>query len=140
MRPFPGRFLFNVIASTFLEKQLSNLVNNVMCFTLSDDNLKKPIKMSNVTQKDINKISRLAKIELPQEGCDDLSKQLNDIIGWVDKLNEIEAKDIEPLTNVHGESLRLHKDEVLDGGIAEDVLKNAPDAKYEYFTVPKVIE
>lgn len=140
MRPFSGRFLFNVIASTFLEKQLSNLVNNVMCFTLSDDNLKKPIKMSNVTQKDINKISRLAKIELPQEGCDDLSKQLNDIIGWVDKLNEIEAKDIEPLTNVHGESLRLHKDEVLDGGIAEDVLKNAPDAKYEYFTVPKVIE
>lgn len=50
--------------------------------------------MSNVTQKDINKISRLAKIELPQEGCDELSKQLNDIIGWVDKLNEIEAKDI----------------------------------------------
>lgn len=96
--------------------------------------------MSNVTQKDINKISRLAKIELPQEGCDELSKQLNDIIGWVDKLNEIEAKDIQPLTNVHGESLCLHKDEVLDGGITEDVLKNAPDAKYEYFTVPKVIE
>ena len=96
--------------------------------------------MSNVTQEDINKISRLAKIELPKEGSESLIKQLNDIIGWADKLNEIEAKDVEPLTNVHGESLRLHKDEVLDGGITEDVLKNAPDAKYEYCTVRKVIE
>lgn len=96
--------------------------------------------MSNVTAENIKKISRLARIEIKEEERENLAKQVGGIIGWVEALNEVNTDNVEPLTNIHGESLRLNKDEVLDGNIAEDVLKNSKDAKYGYFAVPKVIE
>lgn len=96
--------------------------------------------MSNVTKEDIKKVSRLARIEVLEQDRENLAKQVNGIIGWVEKLNEVNTDNVEPLTNVYDAPLRLNKDEVTDGNIAEDVLKNAPDAKYNYFTVPKVIE
>ncbi len=93
--------------------------------------------MSEISKEDFKKISRLARIEILPG---DTSKQISGIIAWVDQLNEVNTGDIEPLTNVHDMSLRLNKDEVLDGEIADQVLKNAKDAKYGYFAVPKVIE
>ncbi len=97
--------------------------------------------MSHITEEDIKKVARLARIEIPEgEERKKAAAQVNSIIGWVEKLNEVNTDNTEPLTNVHGTSLRLMKDEVADGNIAEDVLKNAKHAKYNYFTVPKVIE
>lgn len=96
--------------------------------------------MSNVTSENIKKVARLAKIEVLEADRENLAKQVGGIIGWVEQLNEVNTDNVEPLTNIHGESLRLNKDVVSDGGIAEDVLKNSKDAKYGYFAVPKVIE
>lgn len=96
--------------------------------------------MSSVTDKDIKKISHLAKIEVLDEDRESLTKQVSKIINWVEKLSEVNTDNIEPLTNVHGESLCLHEDKVSDGDLAEDVIKNSKDAKYGYFAVPKVIE
>lgn len=96
--------------------------------------------MSNVTKEDIKKISRLARIEVAEENRENLARQVNSIIGWVEKLNEVNTDNVEPLTNVHDRSLRLNRDEITDGAITDDVLKNAPNAKYGYFSVPKVIE
>jgi len=97
--------------------------------------------MSNVTKDDIKKISRLARIEVPEENREKLANQVNSIIGWVEKLSEVNTDNVEPLTNVHDMPLPLQKDEITDGNIAADVLKNAKEnAKYEYFAVPKVIE
>lgn len=96
--------------------------------------------MSNVTVEDIKKISRLARIEVAAENCESLAQQVGGIIGWVAKLNEVNTDNVEPLTNVSESFLRLNKDEVTDGNIAEDILKNSKDAKYGYFAVPKVIE
>ncbi len=96
--------------------------------------------MSNVTSENIKKVARLAKIEVLEADRENLAKQVGGIIGWVEQLNEVNTDNVEPLTNIHGESLRLNADVVTDGGIAEDVLKNSKDAKYGYFAVPKVIE
>ncbi len=96
--------------------------------------------MSQITQEDIKKIARLARIEVLPESRQDLAKQLTNIANWVETLNEVNTDNVEPITNVHDANLRLNKDEITDGNIAEDVLKNAPNAKYGYFTVPKVIE
>lgn len=96
--------------------------------------------MSNVTSEDIKKVARLARIEVLESERENLAKQVGGIIGWVEKLSEVNTDNVEAITNVHGESLRLNKDEVTDGNIAEDVLKNSKDAKYGYFAVPKVIE
>ncbi len=96
--------------------------------------------MSNVTPENIKKVARLAKIEVLEADRENLAKQVGGIIQWVEQLNEVNTDNVEPLTNIHGESLRLNKDVVSDGNIAEDVLKNSKDAKYGYFAVPKVIE
>lgn len=96
--------------------------------------------MTEITNKEIKKISRLAKIEVNEKESENLSKKLNDVIHWVETLNEVETENVEPMINVHHAKLRLNKDEIKDGDIAEDVLKNAKKSKYNYFTVPKVIE
>jgi aspartyl-tRNA(Asn)/glutamyl-tRNA(Gln) amidotransferase subunit C len=96
--------------------------------------------MSNVTKEDIKKISRLARIEIPEADLEKTAKQVNGIIGWVEKLNEVNTDNVEPLINVNEMPLRLNEDKISEGGIAEDVLKNSKNAKYNYFTVPKVIE
>jgi aspartyl-tRNA(Asn)/glutamyl-tRNA(Gln) amidotransferase subunit C len=93
-----------------------------------------------VNHEDIKKISRLARIEISKNDFDNVASQVNKIIGWVDSLKEVDTSMVEPMTNVHDAPLRLEADQITDGGIADDVLKNAPNAKYGYFTVPKVIE
>ena len=96
--------------------------------------------MSDISEKDFKKISRLARIQVPEENRETLAKEVSSIIAWVEKLNEVNVTNIEPLTNVHEMSLRLNQDEISDGNLAEDVLKNAKNAKYGYYAVPKVIE
>ncbi len=96
--------------------------------------------MTEITNKDVKKIARLARIEINEKDCEFLSKKLAEIIHWVEDLNELDTKDIEPMINVHHASLTLAKDEIKDGNISEDVLKNAKNSKYGYFAVPKVIE
>jgi aspartyl-tRNA(Asn)/glutamyl-tRNA(Gln) amidotransferase subunit C len=95
--------------------------------------------MSNITKKDVQKVAKLSALQIDDDKQEPLAAQLNDIISWVEKLNEVDTKDVEILTNVHNITIPLAKDEVSDGGVTEQVLKNAPDAKYNYFTVPKVL-
>lgn len=96
--------------------------------------------MSHVSRENIKKISRLARIEVSEEEKEALATQMGKIIGWFEKLNEVNTDAVEPLVNVNEMILDLKPDEVRDGNIQEDVLKNAKDAKYGYFSVPKVIE
>ena len=96
--------------------------------------------MAKITPKDIEKVARLAMIEIDQKQQQDLCTQISNILDWVDKLNEIDTSKVMPLTTVCENSLTLHNDIVNDGNIAQQVLKNANDPKYGYFSVPKVIE
>jgi aspartyl-tRNA(Asn)/glutamyl-tRNA(Gln) amidotransferase subunit C len=95
--------------------------------------------MAKITQKDIEKISRLAQIEI-KDDKEILANQIENVINWIEKLNEVNTDNVEPMINVHNEPLHLNADEVSDGNIADDVLKNAPKQIYGYFAVPKVIE
>jgi aspartyl-tRNA(Asn)/glutamyl-tRNA(Gln) amidotransferase subunit C len=96
--------------------------------------------MPQVTKEDIKKVSRLARIEVAENDRENLANQVGGIITWVEKLNEVNTDNVEPLSTIQQNSLRLNIDEINDGNIAEDVLKNSKDAKYGYFAVPKVIE
>ncbi len=96
--------------------------------------------MSEISNKDIKKIAKLSKIEVDDAQIDELSTKMKGIIDWVETLNEVDVDGVEPMYNVNDESLKMAKDEVSDGDIAEDVLRNAKNSKYQYFAVPKVIE
>ena len=77
---------------------------------------------------------------MSEEELERLVPELNNIIGWVEQLGEVNTDGVEPLTAVIEQKLRLRDDKVTDGNIRDDVLANAPEAQHGFFAVPKVIE
>ena len=96
--------------------------------------------MSQITTQDIKKIAKLARIEVNEESCAILKTQVEATISWTEQLSQVNTDNVEILTNVHHSLLQMAPDVVADGNIADDILRNATNAKYNYFSVPKVIE
>jgi len=89
---------------------------------------------------DVLKVARLARIETSEAEAEKLLPQLNNILGWIEQLSEVDTDDVEPLANVVNMEAKLREDVVSDGGYAESVLKNAPEETQGFFVVPKVVE
>jgi aspartyl-tRNA(Asn)/glutamyl-tRNA(Gln) amidotransferase subunit C len=88
----------------------------------------------------VRHIARLARIAMSDAEVEALVPELNNILGWVEQLSEVDTDGVEPLTAVIDNRLRLRDDVVRDGGYRDDVLANAPGAEHGFFAVPKVIE
>jgi aspartyl-tRNA(Asn)/glutamyl-tRNA(Gln) amidotransferase subunit C len=93
-----------------------------------------------VDQKTVRHVAKLARIAMSDAEVEALVPELNNILGWVEHLAEVDTDGIEPLTAVIENKLRLRDDVVDDGDMRDAVLKNAPDAQHGFFAVPKVIE
>ena len=93
-----------------------------------------------VSPEQVRHIAKLARIAMSDEELERLVPELNNILGWVEQLGEVNTDGVEPLTAVIDQQLRLRDDVVNDGNIRDDVLANAPDAQHGFFAVPKVIE
>jgi len=93
-----------------------------------------------IDKKTIKHISKLARIYLDDKKIDNLSKDLSSIIKFIEKLNKLNTDDIKPLTSIIDASLKFRKDEILEGKIREQILKNSPEKTDEFFVVPKVLE
>jgi aspartyl-tRNA(Asn)/glutamyl-tRNA(Gln) amidotransferase subunit C len=88
----------------------------------------------------VRHIARLARIAVRDAEVEALAPELNNILGWVEQLGEVNTDGIEPLTAVIEQKLRLRADAVTDGEMRDAVLANAPGAEHGFFAVPKVIE
>ena len=88
----------------------------------------------------VRRIAKLARIRVEEGQLSQLQAELNGILGWIEQLNEVNVDGIEPLTGGAQMALRLREDVVTDGGIAEQVLANAPDRAGDFYAVPKVVE
>jgi len=88
----------------------------------------------------VKHIAKLARISLDEKKINSLSKDLSSIIEFIEKLNELNTEQTAPLTSIINASLQSRKDEVLDGKIRDQILKNSPEKNEEFFVVPKVIE
>ena len=93
-----------------------------------------------VTEQEVRHVAKLARLALGEEEIARMVPELNNILGWVEQLGEVDTDGVEPLTAVIENRLRLRQDVVDDGGCREAVLANAPDAQHGFFAVPKVIE
>lgn len=93
-----------------------------------------------VTSQQVRHIAKLARIGMSDAEVEAMVPELNNILGWVEQLSEVDTQGVEPLTAVIDQKLRLRDDEVTDGNIRGEVLANAPDAQHGFFAVPKVIE
>ena len=88
----------------------------------------------------VKHISKLARISLDENKVESLSKDLTSIMKFIENLNKLNTDKTKPLTSIINASLRSRKDEVKDGKIREQILKNSPEKNDEFFVVPKVIE
>ena len=90
--------------------------------------------------KTIKHISKLSRISVDDEKAHKLTKDLNSIFEFIEKLNEIKTDNVEPLTSVAETTLKLRTDKVKSKDIREQIIKNSPQDNEDYFVVPKVIE
>ena len=93
-----------------------------------------------IDKKTVKHISKLARISLDEKNADSLSKDLTSIMKFIESLNKINTDKTAPLTSIINASLKSRKDEVKDGKIRDQILKNSPEKNDEFFVVPKVIE
>ncbi|GAA4643153.1 Asp-tRNA(Asn)/Glu-tRNA(Gln) amidotransferase subunit GatC [Pontixanthobacter gangjinensis] len=98
-----------------------------------------------VNKADVAKIASLARIKMGDDALERMVPELNNILGWVDQLSEVDTSGVEPMTAVIPNVLRLRDDVVnadpkTGGDRRDDILANAPAAEHGFFGVPKVIE
>ena len=92
-----------------------------------------------VTKHDVDNIARLARLEFPESEKEKLTEKFYDILKMMDKLNELDTTNIEPLTHVLPLQNVFREDEMKESFPRDEILKNAPKSNDEFFKVPKVI-
>ncbi len=86
------------------------------------------------------KVAKLARIKVEDDALPELAQEFSNILEFIEQLNEVDVDGVEPMVSVTPMRLKRRVDGVTDGGIQDQVLKNAPDAREGFFAVPKVVE
>ena len=90
--------------------------------------------------KTIKHISKLSRISVDDAKADKLAGDLNSIFDFIEKLNELNTDNVEPLTSVAETTLKLRADDVKSENIRDQILKNSPEENEDFFVVPRVVE
>ncbi|MDA7594332.1 Asp-tRNA(Asn)/Glu-tRNA(Gln) amidotransferase subunit GatC [Candidatus Pelagibacter sp. Uisw_113] len=90
--------------------------------------------------KTIKHISKLSRISVDDAKANKLAGDLNSIFDFIEKLNELNTDNVEPLTSVAETTLKLRVDEVKSENIRDQILKNSPEENEDFFVVPRVVE
>jgi len=97
-----------------------------------------------ISREDVLKVAALANLELTDSEVEMYREQLDDILTYIDKLNEIDTSGVEPMAQVLAASATddssLRDDVVVRADVITEVLEGAPDPEAPYFRVPRVIE
>lgn len=93
-----------------------------------------------ITKESIRKIAHLARLEFDENSAEKMSKDMSQILNWVEQLNEVDTTGVEPLTTMSTEVNDMREDKVVNQLTHEAALRNAPKRDDDYFRVPKVLE
>ena len=93
-----------------------------------------------VDEKLIDKIAALAKLEFDKDSKTKMVSDMKKIISFVDKLNELDTENVEPLVYITEETNVLRDDNICEHVQKKEALKNAPEKDSDYFKVPKVVK
>lgn len=93
-----------------------------------------------LTRDDVKKVAGLSRLRMDDNQLDELAPKLNNILGFIEQLSEVDTDNVEPLSNVARSELPLRADVVNDGECRDKVLANAPESEEGFFGVPKVVE
>ena len=93
-----------------------------------------------INRQEVEYVAHLARLEIDDAQKDKFTAQLNDILGYIDKLNELDTQGVEPMSHAMAVTNAFREDKVADSLGTEKSLMNAPDTRGEFFRVPKIIE
>ena len=97
-----------------------------------------------ISRQDVERVAELAYLDLSEAELESYRNQLDDILEYIGKLDELDTSQVEPMAQVlavdQSADATLREDVVEPCNVAGDVLKQAPDPEAPYFRVPKVIE
>jgi aspartyl-tRNA(Asn)/glutamyl-tRNA(Gln) amidotransferase subunit C len=97
-----------------------------------------------ITREDVVRVAELAYLDLSEDELEKYRRQIDEILDYIGKLNELDTSGVEPMAQVLADDqtpdVTLREDLVVPSAVAEDVLHQAPDPDPPYFRVPKVIE
>lgn len=88
----------------------------------------------------VRRVARLARIAVTAEEAERMTGELNQILGFVEQLGEVDVSGVEPMTSVIPMDIKERQDVVTDGDKAADIVANAPATAENFFLVPKVVE
>ncbi len=89
---------------------------------------------------EVKKAAQLAKIYIAEEKIESIRSEINSMFEFIDQIEEVDTNGIEPLISVVDYKIVMRKDGVNDGGIADEIVQNAPVTQEHFFLVPKVVE
>ena len=93
-----------------------------------------------INKNQVKKVAKLSRISLDDSKLDSLSKDLDSILNFVEELNKVDTKGVEPLSSTVDKKLEPRSDKINDGKIKKEILKNSPNKNEDFFIVPKVVE
>ena len=93
-----------------------------------------------IDKKEVEKLAHLSRLEFTEAEKESMVADMDKILGFVEKINELDLEGVKPLVYMNDEESPLRKDEVLEQATKEEALKNAPDRDTDYFRVPKVVQ
>jgi aspartyl-tRNA(Asn)/glutamyl-tRNA(Gln) amidotransferase subunit C len=93
-----------------------------------------------VDAETVRRVAHLARIAVSNDEVEHLRGELNAMLAFVEQLSEVDVAGVEPMTSVMPMAMKMRKDAVTDGGIADAVMANAPAREDHFFLVPKVVE
>lgn len=88
----------------------------------------------------VKKVANLARIEINEEEETTLITELNNILGWVDELKQVNTDSVEPMLSVFNESMQMREDKAESNFDNNQILDNSPESNSGFFVVPKVVE
>jgi len=93
-----------------------------------------------VDAETVRRVAHLARLAVAVDEVEDLRRELNAMLAFVEQLADADVTGIKPMTSVTPMAMKMRKDDVNDGNIADDILANAPAREDHFFVVPKVVE
>ena len=95
--------------------------------------------MSKISSSDVRKVAQLARLELPEDQIQTYTAQIEEILSYVDQLQEIDTKDVPPTTRAVEVVNSMREDLVEVKCSREDILNQAPNREGDFFRVPKIL-
>ncbi|HTV89100.1 MAG TPA: Asp-tRNA(Asn)/Glu-tRNA(Gln) amidotransferase subunit GatC [Stellaceae bacterium] len=93
-----------------------------------------------VDAETVRRVAHLARVAVADDEVEALAGELNAILAFVEQLGEVDVNGVEPMTSVTPMAMKMRKDEITDGAMADAIMQNAPAREDHFFLVPKVVE